>query len=134
MYSKVLIFKDFWAFRKALKSNPNINGVSQTFLDAKGLQIEDIKLVNCEGCWNSNECVDCVNLEYSTHCKKCRNCKLLVNCEQCENCYECENIKLGRGEHRMNSYTSSKSKDELNLTLLIVATFFVGSLITYMLN
>jgi len=134
MYSKVLIFKDFWAFRKALKSKPTINGVSQAFLDAKGLTLDDVNLINCEACWNSYECENCNNLEYSYHCKECSNSKLLVNCQFCKNCYECEDIKLAVGEHRMNSYNSPSNKDELNLTLLIIATFFVGSLITYMLN
>lgn len=135
MDSKISVFKNVWEFKKALKINPKLNGVSQPFLDAKDMALDELMLDNCEGCWNSNYLTECKNLIYCTNCLDCHNSTLLVNCDNCKNCNECENLIGANGHYKENGNTKiSHTSDKINLTLLIIATIIVGVLITLIFN
>jgi len=80
--SKVQIFKTLEEFDnfRILHNDYDINGVSQEFLDKKGLTLETLNLIDCTGCWNCYDCIKC------TGCEGCINCIL---CRVCTNCREC---------------------------------------------
>jgi hypothetical protein len=102
--SKVQIFKDYKEFQN--REDKTINGVSQKFLDGGGTEtrgslldqltskiiINDLHLIDCEGCWNCIECVECKDCIRCDYCKKCINCEYCcdcINCKECEGCYDC---------------------------------------------
>jgi hypothetical protein len=88
MEQKVLVFENEDDFRKLLKLNPKINGISVEFY--KKILEEHVvcdldddcwggRHVANEGCWN---CYDC-----HERCVNCTNCTGLWSCENCENCH-----------------------------------------------
>ena len=90
MENKVLVFENEEDFRKMLKLNPEINGVSVDFYE-KIFKREENFLSCCSSVWgNSNRgCWNCVDCNWCLNCTNCVNCDWCINCTNCDNCKEC---------------------------------------------
>ena len=88
------IFKDEKEFKNYLiKTDDDINGCTQEFLDKHKIKIEQYSRMNknnfrcfncwhCRNCWN---CIDCNNCYWCEDCKNCNNCVGINNSNEADN-------------------------------------------------
>ena len=75
------IYESYRAFLN--REDKKTNGVTLFFLEENNINLDDLNLTNCEGCFN------CINCESCFNCVDCENCR---NCRNCYYCYNCDNI------------------------------------------
>jgi hypothetical protein len=85
--SKIEIYADYEAFED--RQDKSVNGVSKEWLDKHSLAIEELKLVNCSGCWNCTRCWNCKDCKDCIDCISCRDCISCVDGWGCRDCIDC---------------------------------------------
>ena len=92
------IYRNHKDFINRPKADANCNGVTQLYLDANGLTLETLKLIDCKACFNCNYCTNCIDCNYCTNCIRCNycidctactGCTYSTNCTNCNCCIEC---------------------------------------------
>jgi len=80
------IYLNYRQFINRPEADRTYNGVTQHYLNKKGLTLSDINLTDCIACFN---CSDCTKCTYCTDCTECIDCIDCTDCDKCSYCVFC---------------------------------------------